>query len=371
MLKTLKINRIVVKIGTKVLVGKDYNLDKERIKSLADQVCGIVRQDVEVVMVSSGAICSGMGLLGLGSRPSALSDLQACAAVGQAHLMQIYDNFFKAHKILTAQVLLTQEDLNDRKRYLNAKATFMTLLKKGVVPIVNENDTISTDEIKFGDNDRLSSLVANLIGADLLILLSSVDGLYRCGQAKEVRGELVGAVDKITEEIEALARKGKDGFGTGGMTSKLQAAKIAANSGIPCIIANGKKDGVLTDIIARRPAGTFFLPSATRMAERKRWLGFSARVKGSITVDEGAKEALIKRDKSLLSSGVLSARGEFKKDDIISVTGPDGREFARGIINYSREDMDKIKGLKTAQIAKVLGYKNGDEIVHKDNLAIM
>lgn len=370
MLKTLILKTIVIKIGTKVLASRGYHLDKVQIKNLVDQIGGIVKTGIKVVVVSSGAICSGMGLLRLKQRPTALSKLQACAAVGQSHLMQTYESLFRANNILTAQILLTQEDLNERKRYLNAKATFQTLLAGGVVPIVNENDTISTDEIKFGDNDKLSSLVANLIGADILILLSDVDGLYRYDGIKRLDNTPIAVVDDITDEIEVMAQKGTDELGMGGMVSKLQAAKIATSSGIPCIIANGKKEDVLTGIVNRKMKGTLFLPSSVKMAARKRWLGFSARLKGRIIIDDGAKEALRKRNKSLLSSGIISASGEFKRNDIIGIAGIDGIEFARGIVNYSSQELSKIKGLKTTEISRALGYKNKDEIVHKDNLVI-
>lgn len=285
--------------------------------------------------------------------------------------MQVYDNFFKANNILTAQVLLTQEDLNDRKRYLNAKATLHTLLEAEAVPIVNENDTISTDEIKFGDNDKLSSLVANLIEADLLVLLSNVDGLYRYDGLKRVDKTPIAVVDKITSEIEAMAQEGSDELGTGGMSSKLQAAKIAASSGIPCVMANGRKDNILTDIIGGKAMGTLFLPTSVKMTARKSWIGFGARPKGSITIDNGAKEALTKKNKSLLSSGIVALNGEFKANDIIGIIDPEAREFARGVANYSSREIDKIKGLKTSEIHKVLGYKNEDEIIHKDNLVIL
>jgi len=269
MLKTLKLKIVVVKIGTKVLADKGYCLEEGRIKSLVGQVAAIKKKGIKVILVSSGAICSGMGLLGLKRRPSALSELQACAAIGQAHLMQVYNNFFKAHNILAAQILLTREDLNDRKRYLNAKATLETLLKKGVVPIVNENDTVATDEIKFGDNDKLASLVANQLEADLLVLLSDVDGLYRhIGGKKEV----VRVVRKISAEIESLARFSKDELGTGGMSSKIQAARIAMSSGIPCVIANGRKKNILLDIMSGCPAATIFLASANKPSAGSRWL---------------------------------------------------------------------------------------------------
>ncbi len=367
MLKTINAKKVVVKIGTKVLTGKESVLDRARMKSLVDQISDIVSKNIKVVVVSSGAIGAGMKLLGFKERPKVLSKLQACAAVGQSHLMQIYNDLFKSHSLLAAQVLLTQEDLNERARYLNAKATLTTLLDEGVVPIINENDTISTDEIKFGDNDRLSSLVANLIEADLLILLSDVDGLYNS------KNELVRTVGKISDEIESMAHKSKDELGTGGMVSKLQAAKMVTNSGITCIIENGKKDNILVDIIseADRKTGTLFLPSSDRMAARKCWLLFGAKPKGRIRVDNGAKEALIKKHKSLLASGIVSIDGDFKNNDIISIVDTEDKEFARGITNYPSKDIAKIKGKKTTEISKAIGYKGEDEVVHKDNLVIL
>lgn len=370
MLKTAAIKKIVIKVGTKVLTEKGFGLDKVRMKNLVGQVSTLTRNGIRVVIVSSGAIGSGMGLLKLTQRPKVLSKLQACAAVGQLHLMQAYDDLFKAQAILTAQVLLTQEDLNDRKRYLNAKATLLTLLNEGVVPVINENDTVSTDEIKFGDNDKLSSLVANLIEADLLVLLSDVDGLYKDHNHKKEK-EIVSIVNNISSDIEAMAQKSKDEFGTGGMVSKLQAVRIAASSGIPCIIANGKRENVILDIIEGKKIGTMFLPSCEKLSAKKRWLCFSAKPKGMVKVDSGAKEALVKKHKSLLASGITGIEGDFKRNDIISILGEDGKEFARGTVNYSSKDINKIKGKKTTEIAKTLGYKDEDEVVHKDNLVVI
>jgi glutamate 5-kinase len=269
MLKSLNLRTIVVKVGTKVLTGKGYALDKGEIKNLVDQIAALVKNRIRVVVVSSGAIVSGMGLLKLNHRPKQLSKLQACAAVGQPHLMQAYDDLFRAHGIITSQILLTRDDLSDRKRYLNAKRTMETLLGQGVVPIVNENDTISAEEIKFGDNDKLASLVANQLEADLLILLSDVDGLYRYAGRKK---EIVKVVRGISAEIESLARSSRDELGTGGMRSKIQAARIATSSGVTCVIANGRKKNILLDIMNGCPAATIFLASAGKLTVGSRWL---------------------------------------------------------------------------------------------------
>ncbi|MBI4335068.1 MAG: glutamate 5-kinase [Candidatus Omnitrophica bacterium] len=269
MLKKPDLKTIVVKVGTKVLTGRGYHLDRAAMKNLVGQVSAVVKKGVRVVIVSSGAIVSGAGLLKFSQRPKDLSRLQACAAVGQPHLMRAYDELFRPHGIITSQILLTREDLSDRKRYLNAKATIETLLDQGVVPIVNENDTVSVEEIKFGDNDKLASLVANQLEADLLILLSDVDGLYRYVGGKK---EVVRVVRGISAEIESLARSSRDELGTGGMSSKIQAAKIAIGSGIPCVIANGKKKNTLLDIMDGCPAATIFLASADKPAASRRWL---------------------------------------------------------------------------------------------------
>ncbi|MCX5715371.1 MAG: glutamate 5-kinase [Candidatus Omnitrophica bacterium] len=369
MMKTLKLKRIVVKVGTKVLAGKD-GLDRARLKLLVAQVSAITARGIEVALVSSGAIASGMGLLGFKKKPADLSELQACAAVGQTHLMESYDNLFKAHDKLTAQILLTQDDLDDRSRYLNAKHTFLELLRRGVVPIVNENDTVSTDEIKFGDNDKLASLVASLIDADLLILLSNVDGLYR-SDASSKKDEVVSVVEKITSEIESLARKSQDELGTGGMFSKIQAAKVSVKSGIPCVIANGGRENALCDVLDGKSGGTLFLPASSKLAARDCWLCFSARPKGRIKVDAGAKAALVERNKSLLASGIIAVSGEFRKNDVVKILDQAGEEFARGISNYSFSEIEKIKGLKTPEVSKALGYRSADEVVHKDNLAVL
>jgi len=362
---------IVVKIGTKVLTKKATGLDKTRMKELVGQVSEVKKDGVKVVLVSSGAIVCGMGLLGYKRRPSALSELQACAAVGQSHLMQAYDDFFNAHGILTAQVLLTQADLNDRKRYVNAKHTLLTLLNKGVVPIVNENDTVSTEEIKFGDNDKLSSLVAHLVEAEQLILLSDVDGLHRCDRNKKMEKDPIAVVAKISDEIECMAKKCSDDLGKGGMASKIEAARTVTTSGIACTVANGGRANVLIDIIRGEEVGTRFLPASSKLAAKKRWVGFSVKPKGEIRVDSGARDALAKKNKSLLSSGIIATKGEFQRGDIVRIADSDGAEFARGIVNYSSGDLSKIKGLKTGEIQKVLGCKIADEVVHRDNLVIL
>ncbi|MFH1848037.1 MAG: glutamate 5-kinase [Candidatus Omnitrophota bacterium] len=370
MQKDLKLKKIVVKIGTRVLTDSRGYLDESRIKALAGQISQIRSGGIKVVLVSSGAIGSGMALLGLTHRPGSLSKLQACAAIGQSHLMQTYDKFFKEYGYLTAQVLLTQEDLNNRKRYLNAKNTISALLEQDVIPVVNENDTVSVEEIKFGDNDRLSSLVADLVGAELLVLLTDVDGLYSYEDHKKAC-EPIAVVDKITQDITKCIRSSKSRLSTGGMATKLEAARTAVNSGILCVIASGLKEGTLTDIASGKRVGTIFLPSQNKMAAKKRWLAHIAKTKGAIMVDAGAREALARRNKSLLASGIIGRTGVFNRKDIVSVMNEKNVEFARGVINFSSAEIDKIKGLKTAQMHEALGYRSGDEVIHKDDLAIL
>ena len=370
-LQKKSIKRIVVKIGTSLLTTKKNRLDEARIGDMVSQILELLDQGVEVLLVTSGAIGAGMGLLNIKTRPQSLPKLQACAAVGQSHLMKIYDSFFKRNCRLTAQLLLTQEDLADRRRYLNAKNTLLTLLGEGIVPIINENDTVSTDEIKFGDNDRLSSLVANLVKADLLLLLSDVDGLYRYDSKGRRIGSHIEEVTKITDDIKNLALKSKSKQGIGGMASKIEAARICIDSGIHCIVANGTKKEVLIKAVKGQKVGTSFLPSQTRIAARKHWIAHSTKLCGSIIVDEGAVEALVRKNKSLLSSGIAGLEGNFDTGDVVSVMDKNNREFARGLTNYSSSEIEKIKGLKTGRIEQALGYKYYDEVIHRDNLVIL
>ncbi|NQS99940.1 MAG: glutamate 5-kinase [Candidatus Omnitrophica bacterium] len=369
-----KLKRIVVKIGTGVLTSGNYSLDQARIKELVAQIAGLVKREVEVILVSSGAIGAGMGMLKLKFRPKLLPQQQAAAAIGQGQLMKIYDTAFKRHKLLTAQILLTREDLNNRTRYLNAKNTLFTLLCLNAIPIINENDTVSVDEIKFGDNDRLSALVASLAHADLLIMLSDVDGLYTRApknRPRKIKQTVVSKVTKISPEIERMAGKVSAGIGRGGMASKIEAARICAAAGIPCVIANGRIAGVLPKILAGGNIGTLFLPKTERLVAKKRWIGFSAKVSGQIVVDQGAKQALTLNKKSLLPKGIIKFSGSFTVGDIVSILDSDKHEFARGLTRYSSVELAKIKGLDSGQIKQTLGYKHCDEVVNRDNLVIL
>ena len=371
---SLKPKRIVVKVGTAILTSKHYRLNKAWIKKLVAQIAVLIKRDVEVILVTSGAIGAGMGMLKLNSRPKLLPQQQAAAAIGQSQLMQIYDTFFKEQGLLSAQILLTREDLHNRKRYLNAKNTLFTLLDYHVTPVVNENDTVSVDEIKFGDNDRLSALVANLTQADLLIILSDVDGLYsRSPHKKERKSKksVISKVEAIVPEIERIAGATAGKLGTGGMASKVEAAKICTAAGIACIVANGRIGDILLKVLDGQNIGTLFVPKDEQLVAKKRWIGFGAKVSGQIVVDEGAKKALILQKKSLLAKGVARLRGTFAIGDTVSVMDEQNREFARGLVNYTSEELVKIKGQKSDQIKTLLGHKYYDEVIHRDNLVIL
>jgi len=367
-----KAKKVVVKIGTGVLTTDDGYVDKEQIQRLAGQVVELKKMGYNVVVVSSGAVGSGMGELGLAKRPGTLPELQAVAAIGQSKLISTYDECFKLHGYHAAQILLTREDFEDRQRYLNTCNTIHTLFQMKAIPVVNENDTISVDEIKFGDNDALSALVTNLLNAELLIILSSVDGLYdRCPTAKG-KATVIPSVENISDEVKQLAFNLKTQRGVGGMKTKLEAASVVTNAGEAVIIANGRTNGILKKIVQGENVGTLFLPKDEKLASRKRWIGYTIKPKGKIYVDAGAMHALTEKGKSLLASGIVSIEGVFGKGDIVSVCRKEDRAvFARGLTNYSSEELDKIKGSSTIQIPKVLGYKLYDEVVHRDNMVIL
>jgi glutamate 5-kinase len=361
-----KRRKIVVKVGTKVITSKDRALDKERLKDLVRQISDIKDRGVDVLLVTSGAIGAGLWLLGIKKRPTDLAELQATAAIGQNQLMHLYSEYFKERGYLTGQVLLTQEDFNDRARYLNIKHTMDALLEYKVVPIINENDTVATEEIRCGDNDRLSSLVADLCQAEKLILLTDVDGLL------DESGSVIGFVSEVTQKIARLGGKSHCDLGTGCMATKIDAARAATKAGLDCVIANGKAKDILSRIVLDgEPVGTVFESGKKAFVAKKRWIAFSSRAKGAICVDDGARVALSEKDKSLLASGILSVEGDFSSGDVISITGKGGVEFARGVSNYSSGEVVKIKGLKTSGYKGALGYKGRDEVIHKDNLVIL
>lgn len=319
---------------------------------------------VEVIVVSSGAIGSGLGVLKLQKKPKTLSHLQAIAAVGQNHLMDMYNEHLGKRGYVAGQILLTQEDFNDRKRYLNIKYTLNTLLSYKAIPIINENDSISTAEIKCGDNDRISSLVADLSGSDTLVILSDVEGLY------DEEGEVIRDVKEVNAKIMGLCRSKGSEVSTGGMVTKLEAVRHATHCGIKCFIAMGKRESVLIDIVKGEHAGTRFAVSEKTFAARKRWIAFGLKPKGKITVDEGASKALVVKKKSLLPSGIVEVEGVFECGDVVEVMNEEGKVLARGLSNYSSYEVEKIKGKRSDRIECELGYKDYDEVIHRDNLVV-
>jgi glutamate 5-kinase len=366
-----KADRLVVKVGSGLISSSSGGLDAERISALADEMAALVKDGKEVVLVSSGAIASGMARLGLKRRPRSIPEKQAAAAVGQSALMWHYEQAFARSGIRVAQVLLTQEDISARPRYLNARNTFLVLLGFGVLPIVNENDTVAVEEIKVGDNDNLAALVAHLIDADLLVLLTDVDGLYTGDPRRDPGARRLPTVEAVTEEIQRLAWDAGEGVSVGGMSTKLEAAHKVTSSGIPMVIASGREPGTLGRVLRGEPVGTYFVPRGDRLAARKRWIAFAAPPQGRLTVDAGAKSALTKRGKSLLPSGVVDVEGEFHAGEVVSLSLADGKEFARGLTNYDAAELRKIQGAKTGAIEERLGYKSFDEVVHRDNLVLL
>jgi glutamate 5-kinase len=361
---------IVVKVGTRVLTRPDGLLDTDRIESLGRQFNTLLAAGKQVVLVSSGAVGAGMGRMGLTRRPAELAHLQAVAAIGQSCLVEAYERALRAQGRHAAQVLLVADDFKDRARYLNIRNTLRALLDYGAIPVINENDTVSVEELRtsFGDNDRLAALVATLLGAPLLVLLSDVDGLYD-RHPDEPGATPVATVPQIDGAVEALARAG--GLSKGGMASKIAAARIVTEAGGHCIIASGRADDVLPRIARGEQVGTFFPGRAAAMPAWKRWLGWSADVRGTVTVDAGARDAVVDTGRSLLAAGIRDVAGSFTTGDLVALAATDGRVFARGLVNYSSDELQRIRGLKTDGIAAVLGYCPYDEVVHRDNLTVI
>ncbi len=364
-------NTIVIKIGTNLLAQKERGINADQIGSVAKSVSHLRSQGKNVAIVSSGAIGAGIAMMKLSERPKTIPEKQATAAIGQPLLMEAYENAFRKEHLTIAQILLTKDDFVNRGRFVNAKNTFAALFEKGVVPIVNENDTVAIEEIKFGDNDNLSAMVATLIEANILIILSDVDGLYSEDPANNPGAELVRIVEKITPQVEKFANKSKSELSTGGMVTKIQAAKRCVKAGIAMVIANGKNPEVIDEIFAGEFRGTVFLPAEKKLPMRKQWIGFVSHTAGVIVVDDGAKNALLKKNKSLLPSGILEVLGKFNEQEIISILDVSGNEIGKGISSFSSIELNKIKGKKSAEIELVLKRKAPTEVVHRDNLATM
>jgi glutamate 5-kinase len=352
-----KIKRIVVKVGSGIIANYQLKPRTARLRSLIEQMSCARSQGIEIVFVSSGAIVLGMGELGMKTRPGDLAQLQGLAAIGQAILMRTYVQLFSKAKMNCAQVLLTWDDFDDRSRYNNARNTLNALLDQGVVPVINENDTISTDEIKFGDNDKLSALVAGLVDADLLLLLSDVEGLYKYEDGKKT---VFKEVKEITADIEALAfGTSKKQISKGGMSAKLQAVKIAVEAKVPCVIAHGEVDHILTRVLSGEAIGTFFSEKEDKTLSRKHWISFGARPKGMMVVDQGAEKAILEGGKSLLLPGIVEWDGNFKKNDIVVVCNQNRQEIARGITAYS-----------VGELHKIVDKKGKKEVIHRDDLVL-
>lgn len=361
----------VVKVGTRVLTRPDGLLNQERIATLCEELHQVIESGRKVVLVSSGAVGAGMGQLGLAKRPRDLAQLQAVAAVGQTNLVQAYDRELRRHGRHAAQVLLIADDLDHRTRYLNIRNTILALLDYNAVPIINENDTVSVDELKttFGDNDRLAAMVTNLLRAPLLVLLSDVAGLYD-GDPSDSASQVISSVNRIDDATWALVCDRATGLSKGGMASKLDAARIATAAGENVIIAGGKEPGALAQIMAGELVGTLFTSQGETIPSWKRWIGFTAQPRGQLLVDDGARRAVEAQGRSLLAIGVTDCTGTFRKGDVVSLCDRHGNEFARGLSNYSAEEVTRIKGQKTEQIATILGARGYDEIIHRDNMAV-
>jgi glutamate 5-kinase len=366
-----KTHRFVLKIGSKVLTNKGRALSPQVFDRLAQEVNAAKKRGYEIVIVSSGAIAAGMARLGLTEKPKTMPQKQAAAAIGQSALMWNYERSFSFYGEKVAQILLTRDDLANRNRFLNARNTLFTLLSMGVIPIINENDTVVVEEIKVGDNDNLSALVTNLVNADLLIILSDIDGLYDRDPRQFKNARLIPLVSQITEEMEEGAAGTSSPISIGGMVTKLEAARKAAFFGVPTILANGLVPGIIERILQGEEIGTLFVPQLNKLTSRKHWIAFTLKPKGKIMVDEGAKKAICQKGKSLLPSGVISVEGKFSVGDAVVLVDAQGQEFARGLSNYGSTEINKIKGLKSSAIIDKLGYKYSDEIIHRDDMAVI
>lgn len=362
----------IVKVGSKSLTGDDGRLDRLQVANLARQLLTLVDMGKRVVLVSSGAVASGVGKLGLPSRPTDLATLQAVAAIGQTHLMQVYEQTFAEHGRHAAQILLTALELDDRVAYLNVRNTLRRLLEMGAIPIINENDTVAVDELKttFGDNDRLAGMVAGIMEASVLVILSDVQGLYD-RDPRDPDAQVVFSVERIDERIEDMVRDRKTGVSKGGMASKLATAKFVTTSGQCVIIGWGREPEILVRLAEGEMVGTLFLPQSKTLTPRKRWIGFSAQPAGQLQVDEGAAKAMCADGRSLLAIGIKGVAGEFGKGDVVSIVNPHSVEIARGLINYNSKQVAQIRGCRSDRIEQILGQCPYEEVIHRDNLAIM
>jgi glutamate 5-kinase len=362
--------RIVVKIGSSLVASSQGGLRIDRIHRLAQELGALQTQSRQIIIVSSGAIVAGLSHLAIASYPTELPLQQAAAAVGQSRLMRAYETAFEETRHKIAQVLLTHQDLADRRRFLNARHTLITLIQLGVIPIINENDTVAIDEIRFGDNDTLAGQVAHLVDANLLVILSDVDGLYSQDPHLNPSADLIPLVSTITKDIEDLAGASRTQSSRGGMVTKIRAAKQAGRFGVPTLLLNGETPNALGEVLEGKPGGTFFSSDQSPLTSRKQWIAFTLRPKGELQLDEGAVTALTLRGKSLLPSGILDIKGTFLTGDPITCATREGVAFAQGLTNYSAETLQRIKGKKTSEIRQLLGSLEYEEVIHRDNLVL-
>ena len=367
-LKTAK--RVVVKVGTSTITRPTGGANLVRMEEIAREIAGLADEGREMVLVTSGAIAAGMNRMGLKTRPKDVSKRQALAAVGQGVLMHLYETMFASYGQTAGQVLLTKENSVRHNQYTNSRNALLAMIAMGVVPVVNENDAVSVDELKIGDNDTLSATVASLVDADALIILSDVDGLYTANPQEHPDAKLISEVREVTPEIEALAGGAGTAGGTGGMVTKLAAAKIAMSAGVTMVIARGDRFGVMREVLEGKPVGTVFFARDEHLRARKAWLAFGRHIGGNLTVDEGCVRAM-RSGASLLAAGIKSVDGDFQPKSTVRVLGPDGREIARGVANYGANEIRRIAGKKTKDIIKILPEATHDEVIHRDNLVMM
>ncbi|PKB67122.1 MAG: glutamate 5-kinase [SAR202 cluster bacterium Io17-Chloro-G4] len=376
-MEELRHNRVVIKAGTSVLTKppEHRGLNLELMEGLVGQVCDLRRAGLEILLVTSGAIAAGREALGNGNdrQIQDISTRQVMAAVGQSRLMQTYQQMFASHGFQVAQTLLTTNDLSDRQSYLNVRNTLRALLELGVVPIVNENDVVAVDEIGevFGDNDRLSALVANLVDADLLVILTDIDGLFTSDPNQDPQAQLIPVVDRVDETVESLASNNLNPWARGGMSTKLEAARLVTTSGISMVMCNGQGPDVILKAVSGEAVGTLFNPGAEKLEARKRWMLSGISQRGEVFVDAGAVSALLEKNRSLLPAGITGVDGKFSRGDIVYITGSEGRRIACGIANYGSEDIARIRGVQSGAIESTLGYQFGQEVVHRNNLVLL
>lgn len=363
------VKRVIVKIGSGVL-SDEAGLDQPMLASIASDLCDLREQGLELIVVSSGAVAAGKGQLGIVGRPRTIPQKQAAAAIGQTRIIRAYKETFLGRGQMVAQILLTRDDLSNRRRYLNARNTLTTLLEYGVTPIVNENDTVVVEELRFGDNDNLSALVTSLIEGDLLVILSDVDGFYDSDPSENPAARLIPLVERITPQIEALAGEAKGTLGTGGMATKVKAAKRVGLAGVGTLIVNGRTPGILRRVFAGEEVGSYFLPALSKLTAKKRWIAFSKKPRGKLLVDAGACDAVVRQGKSLLPSGIRGIEGSFERGDAVRICDAGGAEFAKGVVGYSQAELVRIIGRQCSEIEAILGYKYRDEIICRDDLVL-